>query len=208
MNPFREEGAELINRVTKEFYTKYYSDNRQRWMILGINPGRLGAGLTGVPFTDTKRLASDCGIEVTEIQSHEPSSVFVYEVIRALGGAETFYRDFYISSLCPLGFVITNSKGREVNYNYYDQADLQEAVTPFIIQTVWQQLEFGIRTEKVFCMGTGKNYKFMKQLNDKEKFFDEVVPLEHPRYVVQYRNKRMPEYVAKYQRELSLALQS
>ncbi|MEM9024018.1 MAG: uracil-DNA glycosylase family protein, partial [Bacteroidota bacterium] len=198
MNPFRGEHADLIARVTAQFYGKYYADARQRFVILGINPGRLGAGQTGVPFTDTKRLLSDCGIEVTEISCHEPSSVFVYEVVRAFGGAAAFYRDFYIHSICPLGFVKRNNKGRDVNYNYYDQKDLQEAVTPFILRTLREQIGFGLNTEVAFCMGTGKNYTFMKRLNDQHGFFGKLIPLEHPRYVIQYRSKRMPEYVKKY----------
>lgn len=198
MNPFQGEHAALIQRVTQEFYHKFYNDNKKRHLILGINPGRFGAGLTGVPFSDTKRLLSDCGIEVTEVKSHEPSSVFVYEVIRAYGGAEAFYEQFYISSLCPLGFIIENDKGKMVNYNYYDQKDLEEAVTPFIIQTLQQQIDIGNYTDKCFCMGTGKNYKFFQKLNKQHQFFDEIIPLEHPRFVVQYRTKRMPEFVEKY----------
>ncbi|NLA50491.1 MAG: DUF4918 family protein, partial [Bacteroidales bacterium] len=53
MNPFRN-NPDVINTVTL-FYRKYYSDNNKRHMIIGINPGRLGAGATGIPFTDTIR---------------------------------------------------------------------------------------------------------------------------------------------------------
>lgn len=58
MNPFRENTEAL--RISSEFYRKYYSDNNPRHIILGINPGRFGSGVTGVPFTDTKRLESEC----------------------------------------------------------------------------------------------------------------------------------------------------
>ena len=96
MNPFKDENALLINKLTSLFYNKYYNDNNSRKLILGINPGRLGAGLTGIPFTDTKRLSAECGIRTDEISSHEPSSVFVYEVINAYGGPKRFYKDFFI----------------------------------------------------------------------------------------------------------------
>ena len=203
MNPFREENAEMIAKITRQFYDKFYADNGQRGMILGINPGRLGAGLTGVPFSDTKRLNGECGFNITEIKSHEPSSVFVYEVIKAWGPVAEFYKHFYISSLCPLGFVITNAKGREVNYNYYDDKALEAAVEPFILETLQKQIAIGVRTDVVWCMGTGKNYKFFSKFNKKHKLFDEIVPLDHPRFVVQYRNKRMPEYVDKYVKALN-----
>src|SRR3569833_2031670 len=102
MNPFRENEHAL--ELSTGFYKKFYNDNRQRHLILGINPGRHGAGYTGVPFTDTKRLQSDCGIKYDGKETHEPSSVFVYEMIDAFGGPKEFYSKFYIHSICPLGF--------------------------------------------------------------------------------------------------------
>ena len=137
MNPFRDKNSTLINKLTSLFYNKYYNDNHTRKLILGINPGRLGAGATGIPFTDTKRLSGDCNIPVSEIRTHEPSSVFVYEMINAFGGPDLFYKSFYISSISPLGFVKINEKGKALNFNYYDRMDLQNAVTPFILKTIF-----------------------------------------------------------------------
>ncbi len=116
MNPFKN--TSQINLITSRFYKKYYNDNRSRHMILGINPGRFGAGVTGVPFTDTKRLFEKCGIKAVALQTHEPSSVFIYDVIDAYGGVKKFYSNFYINSVCPLGFTFRNGKAKEVNYNY------------------------------------------------------------------------------------------
>ena len=198
LNPFRGDNAILIKRLTTAFYTKFYSDNNQRKLILGINPGRLGAGATGIPFTDTKRLSGDCGIEVTDLKTHEPSSVFVYEMIDAYGGVEQFYNDYYISSVSPLGFVTMGKNGRPVNYNYYDRKDLEVAVISFILKTLKQQLNFGIDIKVCYCLGTGKNYKFLKKLNAEHKFFGEIIPLEHPRYVMQYKSKMKQEYIEKY----------
>src|SRR5688500_1007729 len=61
MNPFREN--EQILPLSSAFYKKYYDDPRPRHIILGINPGRFGGGVTGVPFTDPKRLKKECGID-------------------------------------------------------------------------------------------------------------------------------------------------
>ncbi len=126
MNPFKESGEAV--KVSSEFYRKYYGDNKPRHLILGINPGRFGAGVTGVPFTDSKRLTGECGIAYTGKETHEPSSVFIYEMIHAYGGPEKFYQRFYINSVCPLGFVATGKNGKEVNYNYYDSKALTEAI--------------------------------------------------------------------------------
>lgn len=198
LEPLKGPNSRVIERTTKAFYHKYYADNRKRRMIIGINPGRLGAGLTGIPFTDTKRLASDCNIHIEEFSSHEPSSVFVYEVIRAFGGADAFYDQFYITSACPVGFVELKANGKEVNHNYYDSKELQESVTPYILSTLKEQIGWGMRTDKAFCLGTGKNFKFLDALNQQHGLFDELIPLEHPRYVVQYKSRQMHEYVEKF----------
>ncbi|MBK8493322.1 MAG: DUF4918 family protein [Saprospirales bacterium] len=193
MNPFQENPT--ARETSEKFYHKFYDDNRKRHLILGINPGRHGAGVTGIPFTDTKRLESHCGLTINGLKTHEPSSVFVYELIDAYGGVEAFYRDFYITSICPLGFVKENDKGKEVNYNYYDSKALTKAVRPFMEQTLRTQLDFGIHTDVCFVLGTGKNYGFIKGLNEELQLFDRVVAVEHPRYIVQYKAKEMGVYV-------------
>lgn len=203
MNPFRGKRSDTIRNVTSRFYRKYYPDNDPRHLILGINPGRFGAGVTGVPFTDTKRMRDICGIDMAIDPTHEPSSVFVYEVVAAFGGPFPFYKKFYINSVCPLGFTRINEKGNEVNYNYYDQRELQEAATPFITDCIESQIGFGAETDCCYCMGRGKNYKFLNALNKKHGWFGRIEPLDHPRYIVQYRSKQIPEYVQAYVNALS-----
>lgn len=196
MNPFRDNPAAIS--VIRQFYTRFYNDNNPRYMILGINPGRFGAGVTGIPFTDTKRLQEKCGIVMKEFQTHEPSSVFVYEVIDAYGGAKLFYSKFYISAVSPLGFTTTGKTGKMVNHNYYDDKELTVAVKGFIIENLKKQLDFGIKRDVCFCLGTGKNWWFLSQLNEEHRFFRRIIPLEHPRYVMQYRAQTKQEYVYKY----------
>jgi len=200
MNPFTENPQALS--TSSAFYKKFYDDHHKRHIILGINPGRFGAGVTGIPFTDTKRLAEKCGLHIDGIHTHEPSSVFVYEMIDAYGGVEAFYKDFYINSPSPLGYVITNKKGKEVNFNYYDSKALQEAVEPFMIQSIKAHIAKGIITDVGFCMGSGKNCKYLSQLNEKHGFFEKLIPLEHPRYIMQYRSKQKDFYIDKYLRVL------
>jgi hypothetical protein len=204
MNPFRE-NADILPVITK-FYHKYYSDNNLRHLILGINPGRHGAGVTGIPFTDTRRLVEKCGLSIDGLQTFETSSVFVYEMIDAFGGTEKFYGNFYISSVSPLGFTSTGKNGNEVNYNYYDSRKLTEAVYEFMVSSIEKQLDFGIKRDVCFCLGTGKNFKFIRELNSKKKYFSNVIPLEHPRYIMQYKSKQKELYISKYISELSTLL--
>ena len=196
MNPFKDD--KNILPVSSAFYRKYYSDHASRYLILGINPGRFGAGVTGIPFTDPKRLIEKCGLEFHGELKHEPSSVFVYEVIDAFGGATAFYRKFYINSVCPLGFTATGSAGKEVNFNYYDNKELTEAVHDFIIWNIRQQISMGINTDVCFCFGTGKNESFLRKLNEENKFFGKIVGLEHPRFVMQYKARSKQFYIDKY----------
>ncbi len=196
MNPFKEGKQPLI--ISSAFYKKYYDDHEKRYLILGINPGRFGAGVTGVPFTDTKRLLNECGFQFEGKSTHEPSATFVYEVINAFGGAQKFYKKFYIQSICPLGFTATNDKGKEVNYNYYDSKELTEAVFDFMIDNIRKQIKLGIRTDVCFCFGTGKNEKFIRKLNDEYHFFKKIIGLEHPRFIMQYKFNTKQAYVDKY----------
>jgi hypothetical protein len=196
MNPFKESKAALA--ASTEFYMKYYSDNHPRHLILGINPGRFGSGATGVPFTDPKRLKSVLDIGFEGNITHEPSSVFIYEMIDAYGGPEKFYHDIYIGSVCPLGFTNVNNLGKHVNYNYYDSPALTKAVYPFIIDSIKKQLEMGLATDICFCFGTGQNEKFLQKLNQQHRFFKEIIALEHPRFIMQYKAKTKQFYIDKY----------
>jgi hypothetical protein len=196
MNPFRENEEALS--VSSLFYKKFYNNNDERHLILGINPGRFGAGVTGVPFTDTRRLFDECGLPFSGKSTHEPSATFVYEVINAYGGTKKFYGDFYIHSICPLGFTIINDKGKEINYNYYDSRELTNIMYDFMISNIRKQINFGISTDVCFCFGTGKNEKFLKTVNEKYKFFKKIIPLEHPRFIMQYKSRYKQDYIHKY----------
>ncbi|WP_228547327.1 uracil-DNA glycosylase family protein [Nonlabens antarcticus] len=194
MNPFKENKDALS--LSSTFYKKFYDDDDKRRMVIGINPGRHGAAITGVPFTDPKRLRSVCGIN-SDYHNHEPSSVFIYDMIEKYGGVDQFYKNFYINSVSPLGF-IHKKNDKWLNYNYYDSKELQKLVTPFIISTLQKQLNLGIDSETCFCLGSGKNLKFLHQINEKHSFFKSIIPLEHPRYIQQYKSKYKSDYIDKY----------
>ena len=196
MNPFRENNQ--ILPISSSFYQKFYNDYHTRHLILGINPGRFGAGVTGVPFTDTKRLNDPCGIAYSGKVTHEPSSVFVYEVIEAYGGVHEFYNDFYINSVFPLGFTISDGTGKEKNFNYYDSKELTAAIYHFSIENIRKQIGLGIETDICYCFGTGKNEQFLVSINKEYGFFKKIIALEHPRFVMQYKSKSKQEFIDKY----------
>jgi len=195
LNPFKE-NKEILP-ASEIFYNQFFDDNRRRRLILGINPGRFGAGTTGIPFTDTKHFFEACGIKIQSVTTHEPSSVFIYEMIEKYGGVKKFYGDFYLNAVCTLGFVRLNEKGHWVNYNYYDSDELFSAMKEFIVSGIRRQITFGTDTSTCFALGK-KNAKYLEQLNKEEKFFDSIVALEHPRYIMQYKAKSKGKYIVEY----------
>jgi hypothetical protein len=101
LDPFNGPNADEVRRIGTLFHRKYYSDDKPRTLMLGINPGRLGAGSTGLSFTDTKRCESDLGIPVNGLRTHEPSSDFFYRMIRVTGGAEAIFSHVEMHDVCP-----------------------------------------------------------------------------------------------------------
>ena len=201
LNPFFDNPETLV--VMTEFYLKFYNDYSQRTFIIGINPSRHGAGVTGVPFTDTKRLESVCGIEMKSAHTHEISSVFLYDVIENFGGPELFYKEFYINSPFPLAITRRTIRGG-LNANYYDDKNLFEAVKPFMIQSLKDHIKLGLDTSEVFILGK-KNATFLDKINKEEKFFDKMTVLEHPRFIQQYKSKEKQLYIDKYLMALNKA---
>ncbi|HRH69977.1 MAG TPA: DUF4918 family protein [Flavobacteriales bacterium] len=203
LDPFNGENADEVRRIVTRFHHMYFDDHNERVLMLGINPGRLGAGSTGLSFTDTKRCENDLGIPVHGLRTHEPSSDFFYRMIRAAGGPGKFYRNVYVHAICPLGFVKQGPQGKDINLNYYDDNALEKAVTPFVENWLGTLVACGMRTDVVFCIGTGKNAAYFTKLNERLGLFDRIVALEHPRFVMQYKAKQVDAYVTKYIAALS-----
>lgn len=183
----------VVMNVFEQFLFKYFNDNNPRQILLGINPGRFGAGVTGVNFTAPKQLKEFCGIEHPFKNQTELSAEFIYEMITAYGGAEKFYSLFFIGSVCPLGFI---KHGK--NINYYDDKELLKTVEPFIIESLQQLLDFTVDTKICFAIGGEKNFKYLSSLNNRFQWFSEILPLAHPRFIMQYRRKQKQEFIQQY----------
>lgn len=200
LNPYLDNPETM--EVMRKFYTKYYNDCVHRKFIIGINPSRHGAGVTGVPFTDTKRLETICGITMHTAHTHEVSSVFMYDMIHDFGGAANFYKKFYINSPFPLAIVRNTKNGNWLNANYYDDKNLFESVKEYMVSTLQQHFALGLDTSEVFVLGK-KNATFIQLLNKEFHFFDKMTVLEHPRFIQQYKSKEKQLYIDKYLLALS-----
>lgn len=191
MNPYADPE---VRGYVRAFLDKYFADNRERVLVFGINPGRFGAGITGVTFTDPVALADECGIANRMQRRRELSSIFVYDFIKHMGGPRTFYSRFFLTAVSPLGFTRDGK-----NLNYYDDRALAESMTPFITRAIERQIALGGRRDQVIVLGMGENLRFFRAINEKHQFFDEVHALEHPRPIMQYKRKQLDRYLAAYE---------
>ncbi|OON69403.1 uracil-DNA glycosylase family protein [Hymenobacter sp. CRA2] len=184
--------AELL----PQFARRYYTDNQPRVALLGINPGRFGAGTTGVAFTDPAALAGPCGIPNALPRRAELSSQFIYQLVAALGGPTPFYQHFYLGSLYPL---VLLRHGR--NYNYYDAPALTTALWPDIQTSLRQQVAIGLRRDVAVSLGR-RNGEYFTRLNKELGLFERLIVLDHPRFLMQYKRREVPDFVARYAAQL------
>ncbi|GAB3222717.1 hypothetical protein GCM10027346_00930 [Hymenobacter seoulensis] len=176
----------------QQFAQRYYTGNQPRIALLGINPGRLGNGRTGVAFTDPTALAA-WGIHNELPRRREPSSEFVQAVVLAMGGPEAFYQHFFLGSLYPL-VLLRNG----LNYNFYDSPAVTQALWPAIQTGLQQQVtQVGLARHAAICLGRRNGLYFMK-LNQELQLFDQIHILDHPRYLMQYKRRALTENVARY----------
>jgi hypothetical protein len=194
LNPYQDKESFALCTL---FYKKFYNDANERRVILGINPGRFGGGLTGIPFTDPIKLENTYGIKNNLLKKPELSADFIHAMIEAFGGHEQFYNHYFVNSVSPLGFT---QDGK--NLNYYDTPALTKSTGKFILDSLWQLTTMGINREVAFCLGEGQNFKYLDKLNEKEKIFGTIIPLAHPRFIMQYRRKHVQAYIDDYVKKL------
>ncbi len=183
----------------KSFYSAFYNDANKRTYIIGINPGRFGGGITGIAFTDPVNLAKECGIQNDFQQKQELSSRFIYKVINRMGGTTDFFSKFFLSALYPLALI---KDGK--NYNYYDSSKMWKYLKPEILTTFKSQLNAGAKNNAVICLGK-RNEKYLNEINKELKYFEEIITLDHPRYIMQYKSKQLENYIDEYIRALNYA---
>jgi hypothetical protein len=189
INPY-ESGE--VRKIVNEFFTKFYSDNKERLFMIGINPGRFGGGLTGISFTDPVALREYCGIQNNLGSKTELSSKFIYEMIAALGGAEKFFSKVFMTALFPLALTQNGN-----NFNYYDDKELFNSLKPEIKKSLETQIRFGSEKEKVLILGK-KNAEYFNLINKDLGIFKNVIVLDHPRFIMQYKQRFRKDYIKNY----------
>lgn len=200
MVPFK---SREVLKYVKQFYRAFFDDQNERIYAFGINPGRFGGGATGIPFTDPFHLENHCGIANTLAKRKELSAEFIYSFIEKWGGPREFYKHFFITATSPIGFCDALNG---TNLNYYDTPELKTVLRPYIVKLLKKQLNLGANRNVAIVIGQGKNYEELREINLELKLFKELIPVKHPRPIMQYERNSLIKYIGEYIRVFKSAL--
>jgi hypothetical protein len=156
--------------LVRRYYQTFYPTQAKRIVLCCINPGRNGAGKTGIPFIDYRsaaQLLSD-----VEHDDREQSAQFILSIINEIG-SQTFYKNVYMTNISWFGFI----KGGN-NVNYYDL--LPPLPTIFTESFI---AEMDIVQPKVIVPLSKEVEQTLKKMIKEEKLSYPVAPrLPHPFY--------------------------
>jgi hypothetical protein len=164
--------------LIEAFYDKYYVDNEPRIVLCGINPGRNGAGKTGVPFLDFHSLSRLLPNIIDK--DKELSAQFIFELISHFG-PEKFFKHVYLTNISWFGFA--NLKG---NVNYYDlDTDLQDMFTNGFVE----EMEL-VRPSTIIPLSKRVESTLRYMKNQNRLPFPISQPLGHPYYFSNFKSRR------------------
>jgi hypothetical protein len=67
-----------------------------------------------------------------------------------------------------------------------------------MVDCLRKQIEFGIDTRIAYCLGEGENFRYLSKLNSRFQFFGSIEALPHPRFIMQYKRKKLDDYIQIY----------
>ena len=169
------------------FSRKYYSHSVPRIMICGINPGRLGAGKTGIPFLDYVSLSQL--ISGVQRQDSEKSAGFFFKVLKSVG-AESFYKTFYVTNFSSVGYL-----SNAANFNYYN---LPQSALETVERNFLEEVKI-VEPTHVISLGKEVHRSMLKLLPDS---IDCSLCLPHPSWIATYRSNDKDHWVQCYREAL------
>ena len=93
-----------------------------------------------------------------------------------------------------------------LNHNYYDSPALIKSLWPDLRNSMRQQVQdLGLRTDVAVSLGK-RNGVFFQKLNDELGLFKQLIVLDHPRFLMQYRRRDLDANVAHYVETLGRCL--
>ncbi|MDR0139214.1 DUF4918 family protein [Metabacillus idriensis] len=154
--------------LVKKYYETMYKLQGERIVLCGINPGRKGAGKTGIPFIDFKG-ASYILSDFFD-NDRESSAQFILTIIKEVG-IEKFYKRAYMTNISWFGFM-KNGK----NLNYYN---LPSHLVNIFTESFIDEME--IVKPKMIIPLSVEVEKTLKDLAKSEKLNYLIAPrLHHP----------------------------
>lgn len=170
------------------FYKQVYSNIHPRIVLCGINPGRFGAGKTGVPFLDYLSLSEF----FPDIKStnRENSAQFVYKVIESYG-KERFFNDVYLTNFSWFGFQ-KKSNNQWKNVNYFE---LPQNIQSVIAESFLEEMEI-LQPQYIIPLSE-KVEESLMGLKRSGRLDYEIMPrLKHPYYCsINNPHDQMKEYI-------------
>lgn len=162
-----------------DFHKKYVQPNSPKIVMCGINPGRRGAGITGIPFIDTNSLSRMLpGISNPK---SEKSAKFFFSIIEEFGINE-FYKNVHVTNMSWFGFYKLDN-GTNVNYN-----SLPEEIQNILIDKFVEEMNF-IKPDVIIPIGDIVNWELLYNLKVKKRINAEIGHrLYHPAYRLVDRN--------------------
>jgi len=154
--------------VMKQFEQQFYADGYPKVVLCGINPGRLGAGKTGIPFIDFASLSKMIP-EVCRNDS-ERSASFFFDVVQSIG-VKTFYQHFYVTNISWIGFQHNN---RNVNYD-----QLPDAAKDFVYRMFRFEME-QVQAATIISLGAVVHDTVRGCFDDTDIDVSQALP--HPNY--------------------------
>ena len=173
-----------------EFHKIYVEPNSPKVVICGINPGRNGAGLTGIPFIDFASLSK----MLPDIKENdwEPSAKFFFSVIQKFE-IEAFYRNFHVTNISWFGF---SRIDKQKNVNYFEK-DISTEIAIYLIDKFVEEMEH-INPDYIIPLSKPVLYE-LESLKKQNKIRAKIgIRLNHPSWVTTYCSNDLSTWRQKY----------
>lgn len=169
----------------EQFIQQYLPEPLPQTVILGLNPGRSGAGLTGIPFLDFRSLANLLPDTPLPRNDTEPSANFFHRVVQNVG-VEKFYRTFYVSNVAAVGFL---RDGKNCNYPELPTAAQRVIEERFLAEMAQLQ------PKRIIALGREVEATVQRLFPDDSV---RISHLPHPSWIMTYRLREAQSWVRRY----------
>lgn len=170
--------------LVRKFYQTYYRHHSDRIVLCGMNPGRLGAGQTGIPFMDFHAISQ----LFPDVQQHvrERSAQLIWSVIKEFG-INNFYDHVYLTNISWLRFTKD-----EKNLNYYE---LPSTIQNIFTNTFIEEMKI-VQPKVIIPLGVEVERSLRKMAKSNRLTYPVENRLPHPAVLVKKEDR--PKLIQQY----------